>query len=133
MSVMALPRRPRFTMLHDLHHMNTWLLTWNPKYWEWGMESDFLALKKQGFFDGHWSCGRTKRIEPGDRIFLFCQAAEPRGILSSGHARSSSYYKAYWDESRENQARYVDVRFDALLVPEEDNALAVTPKKWTGM
>lgn len=87
------------------------------------MESDLLALKKQGFFDGRWSCGRTKRIDPGDRVFLLRQGLEPRGIIASGQARSSPHYEAHWDESRQDQALYVDVRFDALLVPEEDGIL----------
>jgi len=106
--------------------MNTYLLTWNPKRWKWDMGEDLAALKARGFFDRRWSCGRTKRIEPGDRVFLLRQSVEPRGILASGQAKSSPHYEAHWDESRTDEALYVDVRFDALLVPDEDGVLPLS-------
>lgn len=102
--------------------MNTFLLTWNPNRWPWDMSPDLLALKEHGYFDDCWSC-RTKRIQPGDRVFLLRQGLEPRGILASGQARSLPHKKAHWDETRNDQTRFVDVRFDALLIPEEDGVL----------
>lgn len=103
--------------------MNTYLLIWNPKRWHWDIEPDIAALKAQGFFDGRWSCGRTKRIESGDRVYLLRQGMEPRGIMASGQAKSSPYPKAHWDESRDDDALYIDVRFDALLDPEQEGIL----------
>jgi 5-methylcytosine-specific restriction protein A len=110
--------------------MNTWLLTWNPDKWTyWNLEADVSALKKKGFIDSRWSCGRTKRIESGDRVFLMRQGSEPRGVIASGQSRSSAYLDAHWDENRKDKALYVDVRFDALLNPETDGALAVAKFK----
>jgi 5-methylcytosine-specific restriction enzyme A len=103
--------------------MNTYLLTWNPKRWHWDMAEDLATLKAQGYFDIRWSCGRTKRIEAGDRLFLLRQGVEPRGIVASGYAKSSPHAEAHWDETRDGDALYVDARFDALLVPEEDGVL----------
>ena len=36
-----------------------------------------------------WSCGVTKTIEPGDRVFLIKLGKEPRGIVGSGRADSA--------------------------------------------
>lgn len=103
--------------------MNTYLLTWNPKRWHWDLASDLAMLKTHAFFDGRWSCGRTKRIEPGDRLFLLRQGLEPRGILASGHATSSPHADVHWDGALDHEALYVDVRFDALLDPEDEEVL----------
>jgi len=103
--------------------MNAYLLTWNPKRWHWDLASDLAMLKAHGFIDGRWSCGRTKRIETGDRLFLLRQGVEPRGIIASGYAKLPPHAGAHWDETRNDEALYVDVRFDALLDPEGDEIL----------
>lgn len=103
--------------------LNTYLLTWNPKRWHWDIGSDIAILKAQGFFDASWSCGRTKRIEPEDRVYLLRQGMEPRGIMASGQAKSSPYSEVHWDKSRDDEALYIDVRFDALLDPEQEGIL----------
>ncbi len=48
----------------------TYLLTWNPKKFDWSFEEDW-----NNFLVGHrprirWSCGNTKNIKIDDRIFL---------------------------------------------------------------
>jgi 5-methylcytosine-specific restriction protein A len=106
--------------------MKTYLLTWNPTRFDWDMEQDISALKSHGFFDGRWSCGRTKRIEAGDRLFLLRQGQEPRGIVASGYAKSSPHTDVHWDESRSDEALYVEVRFDTLLVPDRDGVLPLS-------
>jgi 5-methylcytosine-specific restriction protein A len=106
--------------------MNTYLLTWNPRRFTWNITADVKKIKAYGFFDGRWSCGLTKRIEAGDRLFLLRQGLEPRGIMASGYAKSFPYFGKHWDKSRNGKALYIDVRFDALLVPEEDGVLPVS-------
>ena len=98
--------------------MKTYLLTWNPKRFDWDMEQDLNELKSHGFFDGRWSCGRTKRIESGDRLFLLRQGQEPRGIVASGYAKSSPHTDVHWDESRSDEALYVEAA--AVLKSEGD-------------
>lgn len=90
------------------------------------MAADLAALKARGFFDGRWSCGRTKRIEAGDRLFLLRQGREPRGIMASGYAKSAPYSDKHWDKSRDDEALYVDARFDSLLVPDQDGVLPLS-------
>jgi 5-methylcytosine-specific restriction protein A len=106
--------------------MNTYLVTWNPNRWEWDMHEDIAALKRRGFFDSQWSCGRTKSIKTGDRLFLLRQGREPRGIVASGFAMSEPYWDDHWDETRSDKALYVKARFDSLLDPEIDGVLPIS-------
>lgn len=87
------------------------------------MADSLASLKRRGFIDSRWSCGITKRIEPGDRLFLLRQGREPRGIMASGVSRSRPYLDDHWDEERSGKALYVKSRFDALLDPEKDGVL----------
>ena len=105
--------------------MSTYLLTWNPKRWDWDLRADLSALKKHGFCDGRWSCGRSKRIKPGDQMYLLRQGLEPRGIMASGQALSEPYLDRHWDNSRKDQCLYISVRFDALVDPLVEGVLPV--------
>ncbi|MEW5913176.1 MAG: HNH endonuclease [Thermodesulfobacteriota bacterium] len=93
------------------------------------METYLASLDERGFVDASWSCGRTKRIKAGDRIFLLRQGREPRGIMASGYAESAPYKEEHWDESHNDEALYVDVRFDSLLNPEQDGVLPLSRLK----
>ena len=106
--------------------MNTFLITWNPNRWEWNMSNNIVALKRRGFFDSRWSCGRNKSIKAGDRLFLLRQGREPRGILASGFATSEPYLDEHWDNNRSGDALYVKARFDSLLDPERDGVLPLS-------
>lgn len=106
--------------------MSTYLVTWNPNRWEWDMHENIAALKQRGFFDSRWSCGRTKSIKTGDRLFLLRQGREPRGILAAGVAKSEPYLDEHWDDNRSGEALYVKARFDSLLDPEKDGVLPLS-------
>lgn len=104
--------------------MATFLLTWNPKKWPWtDLRSAADAVAERGEHVERWSCGRTRKIENGDRVFLLQQGQEPRGILASGIVVSAPYEADHWDPARSQPALYVDVRFDALQDPETDPIL----------
>lgn len=105
--------------------MSTYLITWNPNRWEWDMQEDIAAFRARGFFDSRWSCGRTKSIEVGDRLFLLRQGREPRGIVASGVAKSEPYLDEHWDDNRSDKALYVKARFDSLLDPDKDGVLSL--------
>src|SRR4051812_1432251 len=70
----------------------TYLLTWNPNNWPWD-DLEFVAGKtaEGRHVDDRWSCGNTKRIRAGDRLFLLRQGVEPRGIMAAGWATSMVY------------------------------------------
>jgi 5-methylcytosine-specific restriction enzyme A len=108
--------------------MNTYLMTWNPRQWEW------VLLEKQAgqTARGHrvaerWSCGNTKKIQRGDRLFLLKQGHEqPRGIMASGWATSFPHEDEHWDKERAGQggtAIYVDADWDTILNPAAEDLL----------
>jgi hypothetical protein len=71
--------------------MPTYILTWNPEKWCWPddqYEKEVNVTRRGGLFSSRWSCGKTKRIGPGDRVFFFRQHTE-RGIIGSGYATSN--------------------------------------------
>lgn len=50
--------------------MAMFLLTWNPRRWPWDeLEDDLRDFQRDSYLDG-WSCGVTKDISEGDRVFL---------------------------------------------------------------
>jgi 5-methylcytosine-specific restriction protein A len=109
--------------------MTTYLLTWNPRRWDWWeLEDEIAQLQEIGWLEGRWSTGVNKSIQPGDRFFLIRLGAEPRGIVGSGTIRSSSFEETHWDEERAKAgqtARYADVIFDGLLNAELDPILMI--------
>lgn len=103
--------------------MPAYLLIWNPARWPWKNLRECIALiEAQGYYDDSWGCGATRRIQPGDRVFLMKLGAEPRGIMASGRATSGVYQGEHWggaERARGKRPFCINVRFDALLDPEQ--------------
>ncbi len=107
--------------------MQTYLLTWNPKKWPWKrLDADYACASTQGFLDERWSCGRSKRIRAGDRVFLLRQGQEPRGIVASGFVTSDTPFESDHFSDPGRSALYVDTRFDVLLHPDREPILPRT-------
>jgi len=103
--------------------MATYLLTWNPERTPW-IDFEELAkeIEEQGYLEENWSCGVTKKICPGDRVFLIKQGAEPRGIVASGWVVSKVYKGQHWDEqirAKGRRALYIDIYWDTILDPDK--------------
>lgn len=104
--------------------MQTFLLTWNPKLWPWDtLEADHARSLKQGFLDDRWSCGRSKRLRAGDRVFLLRQGLEPRGIVASGVVTSEEPFLDVHFSKSGSSALYVIARFDILLNSDKEPIL----------
>lgn len=112
--------------------MATFLLNWKPGRWPWDeLEDDLRDFRRDSYLDTSWSCGVTKDIVEGDRVFLIRLGEEPRGIVASGtvqrhdlfedipaaRAMSDVYEAPHWEDP-ERTALYVNVRFDGMLNPE---------------
>ena len=97
--------------------MPTYLITWNPKRWEWtDLAESIREIGERGEHHRVWSCGSTKRIREGDRVFLLRQGVEPRGIVGAGWVERGSYEDENWNpDSTLPTANYVDVIFTELL------------------
>lgn len=100
--------------------MATYLLTWNPVKWHWAdLRDDIAMLRRTGELASRWSCAGTKRIRPGDRVFLLRQGVEPRGIAGAGWASSAPYEDVHWNpEAGGRPGRFVDIVFTDLFDPE---------------
>ncbi len=106
--------------------MKTYLMLWNPKKWDWEtLESDIAEVDLTGRSSQRWSCGVTKSIQSGDRIFLLRVGKEPRGLIGAGFAATTPFLEKHW--SGENKkALYVDVSFEALFNADKDPILNVS-------
>ena len=105
--------------------MNTFLFTWNPKKWAWKtLDADVARCKAKKYFDDRWSCGVTKRIMPGDRAFLMKLGNEqPIGIMASGSVLTEPVEGDHYSDPTKT-AWYVDLRYDVLLHPENEELLS---------
>jgi 5-methylcytosine-specific restriction enzyme A len=102
--------------------MKTYLLTWNPVKYDWmSIEEDAVRINSPDNSElDRWSCGNTKKIMKGDRVFLIRQGKEPRGIVAAGWVINGSYEAPHWDEAQASLGRitrFVDVKFSNLLIP----------------
>ena len=106
----------------------TYLLTWNPKKFHWeDIEETVALLHEDGSVDLEWSCGRSKRIAAGDRIFLMRQGAEPKGIIASAVAVSGAIEGEHWDAEKAAQGRTetsVQLDCEVLLNPDVEAPLS---------
>jgi hypothetical protein len=105
------------------YRVTTYLLTWNPEQWPWKrLQKDILEAEKYGFHADSWSCGVTRKIVQGDRVFLIKLGKEPpRGIMASGLVTSEDVYPGpHWNPAARKEGKsalYIDVDFDTILDP----------------
>ena len=109
--------------------MATYLLIWNPKQYPWDdLEYDIDSIRKGEKPRGNWSCGNTRKIQPGDRFFMIRLGLEPKGIVGSGMVVGNVYYDDHWDEERAlagDKTLYAPIVFDNLLNPDKETILPV--------
>ncbi|WP_297032305.1 hypothetical protein, partial [Thermogutta sp.] len=82
--------------------MATYLFTFSRKLW--GKKADsaidgILESFKQRKPDD-WSCGRTRKIQPGDRVFFMQLGCNDRGIFASGKTISGVKPGSHWKYGR---------------------------------
>jgi 5-methylcytosine-specific restriction protein A len=102
--------------------MTAWLLTWNPKRTVLGegwLAGESAKIRQGKNVSWKWSCGNTKSIAPGDRVFMLRQGREPRGVYGTGVVTRGSYRGAHWDGKRGHKAIYVRFKLDKLVDPEK--------------
>jgi 5-methylcytosine-specific restriction protein A len=98
--------------------MSAYLMVWNPKSWDWkNLKTEIQQVKAGGICETYWSCGVTKRIKSGDRLFLVKVGTQPKGIIASGYATS--------DVEDDNGTLRVHADFDILLDPDKDEILGM--------
>tara|TARA_B110000091_G_scaffold170098_1_gene182582 strand:- start:228 stop:1049 length:822 start_codon:yes stop_codon:yes gene_type:complete len=104
--------------------MNTFLCTWNPDKFDWSdLRQKIKEFETVGYVEERWSCGNSKSIRKGDRVFLIRLGEYPKGIMGSGYAKSSVYIAPHWDVNKVGIANYINIEFDILINPENNNLL----------
>ncbi|PSF35257.1 HNH endonuclease [Aphanothece hegewaldii CCALA 016] len=102
--------------------MATFLLTWNSKRWHWNDFTEMVQLVQSGqLVTTRWSCGNSKRLKKGDRVFFIKLGQEPKGIFASGSVVQNSYEDLHWHQEKASLGEtvmFVHVRFETLLNPE---------------
>jgi len=97
------------------------LLTWNPGKYQWLDLTDTWEAVNLGYVqEDRWSCGNSKKLQLGDRVFMMCLGATAtKGIMASGWVTEEPFEDLHWsDQAQHLTTRYVWFRYDALLNPE---------------
>lgn len=106
---------------------HTYLLTWNPGRFSWEtFEEDWDVFYMGSRPRFRWSCGNTKSIEVGDRVFLMRLGyqEEIKGIVASGIVTVSPFEAPHWHgEGGTPTALYIEFEPDVLLNPDTDDLL----------
>jgi hypothetical protein len=108
--------------------MENFLVTWNSSPTEWPhytKDAANIKTRKNQFFLG-WKIGHSKHIHLGDRLFVFKQGSEPRGLIGIGHATSGWYAQTPGSSSQPERSRNViDLKLEWLLDFEVDEILTL--------
>lgn len=104
--------------------MAAYLLTYNPKLWHWDNVQDCIEqIRARGHYPMSWTCGNTRSIVPGDRLYIIRLGVKPRGIFASGKASSNVMEAEHWVESKRARGqlmRYVELNLDVLLDSDQE-------------
>ena len=97
--------------------MLTFLLTWNPDKWPWPeLSRELDEFRTTGVLVRRWSCGQSKSLASGDRVFFNKQGIRGRGIYASGYVQGDVFEDVHFANSSK-MSRYVTVAYDVLLDP----------------
>ena len=105
--------------------MRTYLFGWNQKLFPWSNHQKTLEqLAAEGKAIIRWSCGNTKVIIPGDRMFLIKIGSFPKGMVASGFITKAPFYDVHWRDQQQ-QTLFVEAELDCLFDPETEAILGL--------
>lgn len=97
--------------------MPAFLLTWNPDKWPWpNLSRELNEFRTSGVVVRQWSCGQSKSLTSGDRVFFLKQGSRGRGIYASGYVQGAVFRDVHYADPTK-MSRYVTVAYDVLLDP----------------
>ena len=100
--------------------MNTHLLTWKSSEWDYENLQRMLEEFNAGSKTQRWSCGTSRNIELGSRVFLMRQGTGEKGIFGSGYIVRTPYEDDHYNDAKREEGKkaiYVSVEFDELFDP----------------
>jgi hypothetical protein len=108
--------------------MTAWLLSWNPKNWEWDTFFRERAITASGRpVEDTWSCANSAAAK-GDTVYLVRTGDEPRGIIARGVITQNPFEKAHYDPARAAKGetrQVVGINFDDIRDPDQDEFLSI--------
>lgn len=89
----------------------TYILTWNPKKFDWREYEEMVDIVKDGIgIETDWSC-RSKNLRKGDRFILLMQGmGSKNGVVGFGEILTSTYELPF----TEFGDKFVDIRFTRM-------------------
>ena len=94
-----------------------WLLTWNPKRWDWKTYDDWCKGTKLGnLYTEPWTCN-SKQPQIGDTVFLMKIGKDPKGIIAHGKIVKGAYKAPHFNNKKAamgTMVPHVDVEFDCI-------------------
>lgn len=109
--------------------MSTYLLTWNPERWSYKNVQELLKQFASGQTEHKWSCGNTKKIAKGSRVFLIRQGKGETGIWGAGYVTKAPFEEPHFDEEKRNAGKTqltIMVCFENLFDPMEELKISRT-------
>lgn len=105
--------------------MRAYLFAWNQEKFAWPKHQEVLnQLATEGKANIRWSCGNTRVIAPGDRMFLIKIGSQPKGMVASGYVTRAPFYDAHWQDPQK-QTLFVEAELDCLFDPAVDSLLGL--------
>ena len=86
--------------------MATYIMTWNPSRWHWdddAFENAVRSTEGGRLASEKWSCGNTRRILAGDRVFLLRRAANGAWSELASHRPTPSGLRTGTKSGRANK------------------------------
>ena len=103
--------------------MTSWLLSWNPKNWDWRtFKQDRATTASGGIVNDTWSCANGSAVK-GDDVYLVRIGEEPKGIIARGKITEGPHQAPHYDPSRAaagEQIQKVGVAFNDVRDPDQD-------------
>ena len=115
--------------------MSTFILTWNPKHWNYpdkDYQAEVAATARGEMVPSQWSTGgRKKGMAVNDRFYLLRQGKSGRGIVGSGYLTSETFQESHWDGARQF-ANYVHMDFETVVHTDDrldtEDLIALVPE-----
>jgi len=105
--------------------VRAYLFAWNKKLFPWSNHQEIIEqLAAEGKATIRWSCGNTKVIAPGDRMFLIKIGSQPKGMVASGFITKAPFYDVHWKD-KQQQTLFVEAELDCLFNPDTEPILGL--------
>lgn len=95
-----------------------WLMTWNPKHWNWGSLPEAIQKTRNGEVHREgWSCN-NRNVKIGDIAWLMRLGGHPKGIFAMGKIVSEPYESKHWNTekaSKNEMCTYIDIDFSNII------------------